>query len=56
MVCLKKLREEIAFLVMECKNLISDINKFDKDEFLKLTNLILENEWQKIKREARGKK
>ena len=28
---------------------------FNKDEFLDLTNLILETEWQKIKRESRGK-
>lgn len=34
---------------------IKDKNTYKKEEFMNLTNLILEAEWQKVKREAKGK-
>ena len=31
------------------------IKEFDVDAFMRLTNIILEFEWEKVKKEARGK-
>ena len=53
----KKMLEELKFDSNMLTN--TDKNKnlnFDIDAFMKLTNMILELEWQKVKKEAKGKK